>query len=78
MRELKLGRLRVYASFAHWRPNGTKHGPQSNPQLIALSFIALGRYTSNKDFAGRRLWVYLRGGYAFFIDAILDRRPKPA
>jgi hypothetical protein len=78
MRRLKLGRLSIYASFAHWQPNGTKHGPRSNPRFVALSFLKLGRDTGDEDFAGRRLWVYLRGGYAFFVDAILDRRPKAA
>ena len=69
--------VHLIASFAHWEPNGTSHGPRSNPRLIAATLCALFRDNVDSRHLGFRLWLYFRGGYAFFIDAIVDRRAAP-
>ena len=35
------------ASLAHWTRDGTHHGPQSNPAVVHLSPVKLGRNTDN-------------------------------
>lgn len=64
------------ANLSHWHRNGTRHGPQSNPRWIYLSLVKLGM--TNRPSSGRRLWVYVRGGYAMFFDVYVDRRPLVA
>lgn len=77
-------------SLAHWRPNGTQHGPKSKPWLIAFTWVrllatpqgmfgtwAVERFPllANMTMSeGWRLWVYVRGGYAFCTDLYIDRR----
>ena len=68
--------VHLCCSFSHWQRNGTRHGPQSNPRFAALNFVKLGRDPWDRDFFGRRLWAYFRGGYAFYIDVIVDLRPR--
>lgn len=66
--------LIVEVCWVHWEPNCTHHGPQSNPRLIALSWLDL-KYPPS---IMRRLWVYFRGGYALYVDITIDRRePQP-
>jgi hypothetical protein len=61
----------VSLNLAHWRPNGTHH-VKSNPALAAVSVVKLG---VGKPSSGRRLWLYVRGGYALHVDLVVDRRP---
>lgn len=61
-------------SWAHFYRGGTQHGPQSNPWLITARLYDL-KITAPS--AGRRLWVYVRGGYSFYVEAVIDRRPLP-
>jgi hypothetical protein len=58
-------------SWAHWRRAGTRHGARSNPAFVAVSFVQLGIRPPS---SGRRLWVYVRGGYALFVEVSVDRR----
>lgn len=64
-----------WSGAGHWHRDGTKHGPQSNPTICAFAFVRLGRTTS-PTFIGRRLWLYVRGGYAIMFDAYVDRRVR--
>ncbi len=68
---MRIGSIVLDGSLAHWERNGTKHGPQSNPFLVAVRLVHLG---STVKVTGRRLWVYFRGGYAIRVEAWLDRR----
>lgn len=59
-------------STYHWHRNGTQHGPQSNPRIFTLRLVRLGG--SLPSFFGYRVWVYVRGGYAFHFGFFVDRR----
>jgi hypothetical protein len=66
------------SSLAHWRPNGTHHGPKSNPRIIHISWLKLRttaaqRGTPGLDNTGRRIWIYIRGGYAWHADILILR-----
>lgn len=65
----------INADAWHWRRNGTQHGPQSSPRLVALSLVRLGNVVAPSS--GFRLWVYFRGGYACHADCYIDRRARP-
>lgn len=56
----------------HWEREGTHHGPKSMPKVAAISAVRLNR--DNPSFMGLRVWFYFRGGYAFYIEAMADRR----
>ncbi|MDR5728824.1 MAG: hypothetical protein RB191_15485, partial [Terriglobia bacterium] len=56
----------------HWEPEGTHHGACSMPVLIAFKWCVLNM---DRNFLGRRLWIYFRGGYACHFEFIADRRP---
>lgn len=58
-------------SSAHWQRNGTNHGSKSRPSVIAASLVRLGVQPPT---AGLRLWIYVRGGYAWFAEIYVDRR----
>lgn len=64
--------LVVEFNWAHWSPMGTNHGPKSMPSVIAVTAVKLNVNPMNW---GRRLWLYVRGGYACHADFFLDRRP---
>lgn len=66
----------THSGKSHWHRNGTHHGPQSNPAAFHVSVVTLG--TGSVDFTGRRLWIYLRGGYAWCVDVFIDRRLRGA
>lgn len=82
--------VQISGSLAHWEPNGTHHGPKSNPALMAAKFVKLecspwglwGTHIVEKFPAllnlpmseGWRLWMYFRGGYAWHCDIYIDRR----
>lgn len=64
--------VNIMLSTSHWVPNGTQHGKKSNPKLLAVSLINLPSVCSPST--GHRLWIYIRGGYAFCVDLFIDRR----
>lgn len=69
---------------AHWHQNGNHHGHNGtpiNPALFKLTLVdCLG--PNNYMNQGRRvsessvwrLWVYVRGGFAWRLDLNIDRR----
>lgn len=81
--------LILRASLAHWKREGTHHGPKSDPVLIAAKLVRLesnpyGRWgvdviekfpslLSLSKSEGRRLWVYFRGGYAWHCEYYINR-----
>lgn len=74
--------LHLGASLAHWEPDGMHHGAKSNPAVIHLSLVKLGtnaaaRGTPGPDSSGLRLWVYFRGGYAWFCEVHIGRGDLP-
>ena len=68
--------IKIDASLAHWRREGTKHGPKSMPRIMAILWCKLDTLSGkpHPEWSGRRLWLYFRGGYAFCADFIIDRR----
>ena len=65
--------VRLSASAAHWKKDGTHHGPRSSPKIASLRIVRLGSTPSPLPI-GYRVWLYFRGGYALFADAYIDRR----
>lgn len=67
----------IIHSTGHWHPNGTHHGPQSNPTLVHVDVVKLGEphHVPDPTFEGWRLWAYFRHGYAWCVDLHIDKRP---
>lgn len=70
--------LLLEASLAHWHRDGTHHGPQSSPRVAAARVVRLhgtwhSRGTPGPDSTGLRLWLYLRGGYAWHCGFLVMR-----
>lgn len=66
------------ASLAHWKRNGTNHGTKSNPKFVYISLVKMRstemqRGTKGPDNIGRRVWIYVKGGYAWYGSIVLLR-----
>lgn len=67
---------------SHWQQDGTHHGAASRPMIATARFVRLGEPRAAWDFTrhgdpeleGWRLWLYFRGGYAWCLDVLIDRR----
>lgn len=70
---MRIGPFIFTGSTSHWVPNGTSHGPQSNPRLFAARLI---RLRTSARVPNCRLWLYFRGGYALHAEAYFDRRRR--
>jgi hypothetical protein len=63
----------ILFDWCHWKPNGTSHGPRSTPSWFWLGYH--GDIAVQRPSTCRRIWLYIRGGYACHVDVTFDRRP---